>query len=279
LTCSFCGSSDLQKLEPLPILRCRCGVAYNAKDFFSDPRLATRSYFELLEGARKQSERIFLAWAEKIAEFLPTRPGQVLDVGFGYGIFLEKMAARGYAPWGVEITEASCQSLRQRLPGSRIFSGSLTDPAIYEMLKDQRFDLISFWDCLQYIPDAAQQLRLADSLLAKDGLLVVQVPSRSISNLKYAQTVAKFHYDLGRFWLHLPAAKMLFDPVTFKNWLLCLGGGYQILAESSPVNSLNFSIRLGSFAEAVEDTLSLGWAFIAKRRGEPISNVFVLRKQ
>lgn len=279
LMCSFCGSADLKKLRGLPVVRCRCGIAYNAQDFTPDPRLSTESYFELLKGAREQSERFFERWVARIAEFLPPGQGQVLDIGFGYGVFLEKMAHRGFAAWGIEPSALSCQSIQHRLPAARTFAGSLTDPHIYERLRGQSFDLISFWDCLQCIPDAAQQLALANSLLKRGGLLVVQVPNRGVGNLKYAQAVSKLYPDLARFWLHLPAAKILFDPEALKKWLLTLGGGYQILLQSPAEDKLSFSIRLGSVSLAVEDILSLGWTFLAKRRGEAISSMLVLRKR
>ncbi|MFL5865566.1 MAG: class I SAM-dependent methyltransferase [Thermoleophilaceae bacterium] len=102
------------------------------------------------------------------------RPGmRMLDVGCSSGAWLEVGAAEGLRGTGVEIGEATSQAARQR--GLEVLTGTLADVA--PALSERRFDLITFWDVLEHLPDPRRELRLAADLLAPNGLVAATFPN------------------------------------------------------------------------------------------------------
>ena len=98
------------------------------------------------------------------------RRGRLLDVGCSTGAFLELAARAGWDATGVEIGDAPAAAARAR--GLEVHTGSLDDAAL-----EGRFDLITFWDVLEHLPDPLDALRRARDLLAPGGLVAMAFPN------------------------------------------------------------------------------------------------------
>jgi 2-polyprenyl-3-methyl-5-hydroxy-6-metoxy-1,4-benzoquinol methylase len=244
----------------------------------TDPRFSTPRYFVFLESFRKQSEEFFEFWTGQIIPLMPGSNGRILDVGFGYGVFLKIMAQKGYAVEGVDVSDIHCKHLQTTVLTARAHPGSLTSAPVFENLERRRFSLVSFWDCLQYISDAVEQLRVADRLLNPGGLLIVQTPNRSNANLRYARRLSIFHPELARFFLHKPAAKVFLDPAMLDKWIEHLGEGYELLSNPAWRGKPRFVLDLHSPKAFIEGMLLSGWAVVARMKNEETSPVHVFRK-
>jgi SAM-dependent methyltransferase len=98
------------------------------------------------------------------------RPGPVLDVGCGDGLFFDRLAEFG----DVEGVEPDVSIVDPRGPhADRIH----LVPFDARFRADKRFSLILMLDVLEHLADPVDALRHAVDLLADDGLLLITVPA------------------------------------------------------------------------------------------------------
>lgn len=96
---------------------------------------------------------------------------KLLDVGCAHGWFLEAVAP-DFEPHGVEPDVGVATATRAR--GHEVASGFFPDA----LAEDERFDVISFNDVLEHIPDINGTLKAAFEHLNPGGWVIVNAPSR-----------------------------------------------------------------------------------------------------
>lgn len=180
--CILCGQTG-----PFPALyargghtlvRCpRCRLVF--LDPQPDPAALERAYYHdaafsqalvgELRGTTLERAREKLAFLGGVA-----RPGlRVLDVGASSGAWLEVAAAAGMTGVGIELGAATAASARER--GLDVRTGTLQ--LIAPELPATGFDLITFWDVLEHLPDPRTELALARDLLAPGGAVAATFPN------------------------------------------------------------------------------------------------------
>jgi 2-polyprenyl-3-methyl-5-hydroxy-6-metoxy-1,4-benzoquinol methylase len=123
--------------------------------------------------------------------FIPDGVKRVLDVGCHLGAFGRAIKDKnGAEVWGVEpdlrTSNIAARWLDRVLIG--LFCEELDLPNAY-------FDVISFNDVLEHMPDPWTALKLAKTKLAKDGCIVVSIPNfRHIENLLHILKERDFEY-------------------------------------------------------------------------------------
>jgi SAM-dependent methyltransferase len=160
------------KIQPRSVVALRCCEACGFR--FFDPCLAGNEAFyrELEEGeayyspARPEFQRT-LGFAR--------RKGlrRVLDVGCGSGAFLDLARQAGCETCGVELNSVAGRKASAK--GHRIFSRLL-----HELDRSQTaggFDLISFFQVLEHVPEPARVLNQAAVFLNPGGWVSVALPS------------------------------------------------------------------------------------------------------
>lgn len=201
-------------------------------------------------------------WLDALAPRLP-RPGRLLDIGAGIGLFLEVATARGWDAWGVEPAPAARdlipEAIRARCWASVEQAGS--EPA---------FDLVTLWDVLAHLPDPPGTLDAIGKLLAPGGALVIKTPYRPPAAFRIAAGVSPLLPTRGL--LRVPAQLFHFTPESLGT---LLGRHGFALAEWRPVREVRPSV-LGGWKDAalagirILSTLTgIPQAFIAlaQRRG------------
>lgn len=123
-----------------------------------------------LETLRKENFRRLRALLERV-ETPAGRRLSLLDVGCAHGWFIEE-CQRQFDVIGIEPDLAVAKAAQRR--GLPVRAGYFPD----EVEADERFDVISFNDVLEHIPDLAQTLQACHRHLRQTGLLVVNAPSR-----------------------------------------------------------------------------------------------------
>jgi SAM-dependent methyltransferase len=96
---------------------------------------------------------------------------RLLDIGCGYGFFLKKMAQRGWAVEGIEVSRPGREYARQSL-GLSIHSKPLEDLAFPK----ECFDAVTLFYVIEHIHDPGMVLREAYRILKPGGMVLLRWP-------------------------------------------------------------------------------------------------------
>ncbi|HEV2423307.1 MAG TPA: class I SAM-dependent methyltransferase [Terriglobia bacterium] len=185
-TCVFCGGRTTETVlqatveagraaRTFSLLRCpECGLVMTSPrlerselEEFYRPEYWGRANADDLNWVRRdQASRT--AFLERFLE-----SGRILDVGCGLGLFLLALDPKRWDRYGIEVMPAALREARRRLGADRILAEDLSAA----VLPDAQFDVITFWDVLEHLPDPVAALRQSFRLLRPGGLLLVRAPN------------------------------------------------------------------------------------------------------
>ncbi len=113
-----------------------------------------------------------------LADSLPwMEPGtRVLDVGCATGFFLEVAAARGFEPFGLDISPYAIDACTKRFGADHLFCGQLGD-ATFAANPDGTFGAIFMSDSIEHVVSPRDLLTAAAQRLAPQGVLVITTPN------------------------------------------------------------------------------------------------------
>jgi 2-polyprenyl-3-methyl-5-hydroxy-6-metoxy-1,4-benzoquinol methylase len=139
---------------------------------------ALPEYREQFTAPSRTAPRVAEGRLDRIEARRTTGRGSLLDVGCGFGSFLDVAQARGWQTWGVELIEEGRRRSRARLGHARVH-GALADLPV-----DVRFDVACLWDVLEHVPEPATFLGELHDRLAARGLLALSTVNAACWNLK-----------------------------------------------------------------------------------------------
>lgn len=100
------------------------------------------------------------------------RSGTLLDIGCGYGYFLDACRRAGYQVHGLDVSDWAVRYAVETL-GLAITTGKIGDI----IFPPQSYDIITMWHSLEHTPDPQMVLQKAKSWLKPQGILVIDVPN------------------------------------------------------------------------------------------------------
>jgi 2-polyprenyl-3-methyl-5-hydroxy-6-metoxy-1,4-benzoquinol methylase len=110
------------------------------------------------------------------------RIGELLDVGFGDGAFMELAALAGWRSAGVDLDPVTVANARAR--GLDVQQASIGDLPV----QGRRFDFISMSHTIEHVHDPREEVRCARELLRPGGLLYVETPNiQSAGHRRYGR--------------------------------------------------------------------------------------------
>jgi len=188
--CVLCGETSgtpVWREQDVDIVRCGgCGLVYTdiaetvAETFWKAPKPEKLDredfYWDTARGGVYEEVLSLLAPGAEAA-----RGRRILDVGCGKGYFLHRAAARGFDPWGRELSPHAARFARERLGLANVTEGRIEDAGYPKGF----FHAITLWDVIEHLPDPGSVLRAAADLLAEDGVLFLQTPNIAF-HLPYA---------------------------------------------------------------------------------------------
>jgi 2-polyprenyl-3-methyl-5-hydroxy-6-metoxy-1,4-benzoquinol methylase len=187
--CPVCGAADAERVVTLaggPLRRCRCGHAF--LEITAPDELET-IYNDHYAGFR--DDPVFRRAATRVltddVRPLVAPPARLLDVGCGNGEFLRVARDAGYRVCGIDISAASADLVRRH--GIDVRVGDLRAPGVFR--DDERFDLITFWDVVEHLPDPRSFLARARELLAPGGHVLVKTPGTSPASVRMVARVPR----------------------------------------------------------------------------------------
>lgn len=164
---------------------------------FSYPRLSD-SIPSILSHSlvRRSLTRIFTPYVQsnKVPPFIGNH--RILDVGCGNGAFLLEMKNLGWDAYGVELNPTIGNYARTRLK-LNVSAGRLEDTDF----PDAFFDVVTFWDTLEHLPNPLEVLTETFRILSPTGLLIIDTPNfdcvpRRLFREKWFNVAAPLHYYL-----------------------------------------------------------------------------------
>jgi SAM-dependent methyltransferase len=260
--CPACGdkSAPLLEFRGFTLRHCSpCALGY------VDPATVARKpfdagYLQNLLGAQARSEDFFERELRSLRRRLPLPGARILDVGFGAGTFLGLLLREGALAHGAEISEAACEHVRRRLPDV-VVSPHAADLRSAPFAP-RSFDLVTFWDSLQYMQHPLTQLAAAHGLLKRGGVVALQVPRRDAQCLWYARQLHRLHPDLARAFL-----RRAFDRL-----------GFEVLDIHGYRPRLRPQLG-GSAKSAMVGLANEGYALLARLSGRRVPVIVTARKR
>jgi SAM-dependent methyltransferase len=161
--CTACG---LVQLVPTPTdetLR----ALYEGDSYFDGDGAGYSQY----EDQEAEYLATFREDVRRISEFVPS--GRMLEIGCGYGYFLQCALDAGYDAYGIDLSPTAVKWAAVRHPG-RVFCGLLEEvPEIH----GQQYDVIFGSHLIEHLTSPGDFLDQAAQLLRPGGLMVLVTPN------------------------------------------------------------------------------------------------------
>lgn len=210
INCNLCGSKRkliLYHLYNSTLVKCKnCGLVYRSPRLPDEQEI--RKYSENVSAGRSEESefpemrmKLFKNGINRIKRL--QSKGRILDIGCGYGMFLNIARNEGYEVFGVEVSPFCCSEIKKKLEID-VFCGTLRNAKF----PDEHFDAITMWDMLDYVPDPSGELIETYRILKKSGILFIRVRN------------ANFHVFLYPFFKNCTIFHLYsFSPSTITNML------------------------------------------------------------
>lgn len=172
LTCVVCGQNS-ERTHVSWAFRCAgCGTWRSSlTGGTSGETLHTPDEEIRVPGLRTLRQRNFADVLTRIDRVRPLAGRRLLDVGSAHGWFLEAAIARGADAIGIEPDEGMARFSSQR--------GHIVRRGFFPQVLDdaERFDIITFNDVLEHIPDVGGALDACAARLESRGVVSVNLPT------------------------------------------------------------------------------------------------------
>jgi 2-polyprenyl-3-methyl-5-hydroxy-6-metoxy-1,4-benzoquinol methylase len=211
VVCDLCGADDPAfwfEKEEFRYVRCRrCGLVYVTPRLQDHFQQQDKFYQAItggdFEGAAKQDRRprrlmSLLKIARSYLNY--KRIGALLDVGCGFGIFLDAAKSVGWKAYGLEVASAPA-SIAARYHD--VFKGPLPD-APYE---PNSFDVVRLNNVLEHVSNPRALVRHIGRVLRPGGLLYISTPN--FESFTLALQGAGWRYVCGQYHIYLFSPKTL----------------------------------------------------------------------
>lgn len=173
--CNLCGSTVWRTLEAVGdtrVVRCACGLVFVTPrpDRAAIHENYSEEYYRPWE---EQGELRSKIWERRMArlEALLPKPGRLLDVGCGTGVFLQLARQRGWEVAGTEFSDFACKNAEAG--GFPIVQGEVWEARFPE----NSFDAITCWHVLEHAADPRRLLEECHRIVRPGGWLFVATPN------------------------------------------------------------------------------------------------------
>jgi ubiquinone/menaquinone biosynthesis C-methylase UbiE len=196
-----------------------CGLIFTGRDKRDNIRESLISHYQNIDPHEKVADSK-QSFSSSALEYLTSQIGKeeksILDVGCGYGYFLELAKREGWHTSGVEILHAAVKDSKERVGTNNIFNGSLKE-AHYP---DNSFDAITLWDVLFMIEEPFEELMESYRILKRKGIIGIRV-----RNVFFEKIAYRIYYSLNK----IDPQLSLKNPSVFHQYCFSSKSIYQLL--------------------------------------------------
>jgi len=178
ILCNICGCNDTRLItiqNNYKVVCCKqCGLVY----LNSRPDSAHLAYlyenYHLRNGKREYSwaylmEKNYREASKLLSRKFP-RKGKILDIGCGYGYFLERMNALGWETAGIDLSPKTISYATGK--GLNVVESSVENISFPK----SSFDAITAFYVMEHLPDPYSAVKKIYSLLKPGGIFILRVP-------------------------------------------------------------------------------------------------------
>lgn len=117
---------------------------------------------------------------------------KVLDVGCGYGFFVESLVSQGYAATGLDVS-TNRLTIARRLRQGKFIEGSLDEAFVNR--HHSQFDCVTLFHVLEHVLDPVECLHMCGKLVAPGGCILIEVPNAADTLLDFNDGYRNFYWQ------------------------------------------------------------------------------------
>jgi 2-polyprenyl-3-methyl-5-hydroxy-6-metoxy-1,4-benzoquinol methylase len=182
---------------------------------------------------------------------------RLLEIGSGYGYFLEMASRAGWQAEGVEISGYACEVARSR--GCKVHQRDLLSVP----LASESYDVIAMWDVIEHLTNVSELVKRCAALLRPGGAFIARTPDGRA--LQYSKGLLKAAYRHLAYPANTAEHVFHFTPENLSLLMARVGlqeididtsGGW----EERPVSGRNPFSRIGKYL-VLRHAYAKGWPY------------------
>lgn len=178
VNCNICNTDDtflVTTQNGYKVVQCKsCGLVY------VNPRPENETLKHLYDEYHQRNGKVVSDWAKLMGKnfkeillflnkSLPGK-GKLLDIGCGYGHFIEIMKRQGWSVYGIDLSHKVLLYAKEK--GLDVLETSIDDVSF----PDEYFDVVTAFYVLEHVTNPLQVLKNIYKMLKPCGILVLRVP-------------------------------------------------------------------------------------------------------
>lgn len=196
MTCKSCGLVFLNNLWPQEEIADVYDAGYyqERKEYYFGNVIAAPQ-----SGRWNENLDDFLGGLKTLGRFFH-KPGKLLDIGCGIGIFLNMAREYGWEVTGVEVSPFAAEYARKRF-NLEVHRGGLRK----SNFPSNTFDVVTLWDTFEHMADPFAELREIKRVLKTGGVLLLDTPNadgllRAAADVLFRVTAGQCHYPVRKLY-------------------------------------------------------------------------------
>ena len=172
----LCDSAKINQnfIESEKYYSCKnCGLLFSGCHNFKETTKNLTNHY-LKEDPHESvsySKKNFYTFVLKyLASRVELKGKKILDIGCGYGYFLDMASKSGWEPNGIDVVQDAVKKCGEEFGKENIFQGKTTNAC----LSGKSFDAITLWDVLAIVDNPYSELQECNRLLKKRGIIGIR---------------------------------------------------------------------------------------------------------
>jgi 2-polyprenyl-3-methyl-5-hydroxy-6-metoxy-1,4-benzoquinol methylase len=142
--------------------------------------------------------------------------GNVLDIGSGFGFFVDSLARFGYQVMGIDVGDERLSSARSNLKG-KFLRSEVSENFVNQY--SNRFEIVTLFHVLEHVLKPVEFLRYCFRVVAPGGYLLIEVPNVGDALLETCEPYRNFYWQRAHLnYFDLAHLELAFRRANFTNF-------------------------------------------------------------